>query len=86
MGLMLHAKGWHFIKNGKFKYALDILSMGEVTCRFLIADVLIALIQLSYGYPLVDVYLIDFGPLFSDYLRYFRLGNEGLGTNYESFY
>ena len=56
MGLMLHAKGWHFIKNGKFKYALDILAMGEVTCRFLIADVLIALIQLSYGCPLANVY------------------------------
>ena len=56
MGLMLHAKGWHLIKNGQFKDALDILAMGEVTCRFLIADVLIALIQLSYGCPLADVY------------------------------
>ena len=56
MGLMLHAKGWHFIKYGQFKYALDILAMGEVTCTFLIVDVLIALIQLSYGCPLVDVY------------------------------
>ena len=86
MGLMLHAKGRHLIKNGQFKDALDILAMGEVTCRFLNADVLIALIQLSYRCPLADVYLIDFEPLFSDYLRYFRLGNEGLGTNYESFY
>ena len=56
MGLMLHAKGEHLIKNGQFKDALDILSMGEITCRFLIADVLIALIQLSYGFPLADVY------------------------------
>ena len=56
MGLMLHAKGRHLIKNGQFKDALDILSMGEVTCRFLIADVLIALMPLSYGCPFVDVY------------------------------
>ena len=56
MGLMLHAKGRHLIKNGQFKYALDILAMGEVTCKFLIADVSIALIQLSYGCPLADVY------------------------------
>ena len=56
MGLMLHAKVWDLIKNGQFKYALDILAMGEVTCRFLIADVLIALIYISYGCPLADVY------------------------------
>ena len=56
MGLMLHAKGRHLIKNGQFKNALDSISMGEVTCRFLIADVLIAVIQLSYGCPLADVY------------------------------
>lgn len=29
MGLMLHAKGRHLIKNGQFKDALDILAMGE---------------------------------------------------------
>ena len=56
MGLMLHAKGRHLIKNGQFKDALDIISIGEVACKFPIVDVLIALIQLSYGCPLADVY------------------------------
>lgn len=32
MGLMLHAKGKRLIKGGNYKDALEVLTMGEVSC------------------------------------------------------